>query len=103
MMNKLQDVLNYRKKEKLKRWCLAKQVSGFQGRPNKEPDTCYSFWIGATLKLLGAFELVDQQENIDFVLATEDNVRGGLAKYPESFPGRLFITHWLRMAQLIAA
>ena len=29
------------------------QVGGFQGRPNKDEDTCYSFWIGATLALLG--------------------------------------------------
>jgi hypothetical protein len=26
------------------------QVSGFQGRLGKDPDSCYSFWIGATLK-----------------------------------------------------
>jgi prenyltransferase beta subunit len=25
-------------------------VSGFQGRLGKDPDSCYSFWIGATLK-----------------------------------------------------
>ena len=34
-------------------WCVARQVGGFQGRPNKDEDTCYSFWIGATLALLG--------------------------------------------------
>jgi prenyltransferase beta subunit len=34
-------------------------VLGFQGRINKDPDTCYSFWIGATLKLLGGFDLVE--------------------------------------------
>ena len=28
-----------------------RQQSGFQGRPNKPVDTCYSFWVGATLKV----------------------------------------------------
>ena len=28
-----------------------------QGRPNKDEDTCYSFWIGASLELVGAGEL----------------------------------------------
>lgn len=35
----------------LKRWLIFRQQSGFQGRPNKDVDTCYSFWIGATLKV----------------------------------------------------
>ena len=46
---------------------------GFNGRPDKKDDTCYTFWVGATLKLLN-----DEQENsfanaeilhcLDFVL-----------------------------------
>ena len=31
------------------RWLLNRQCPGFQGRPNKDPDTCYSFWVGASL------------------------------------------------------
>jgi len=27
----------------------ASKMAGFQGRPNKDPDACYSFWIGASL------------------------------------------------------
>mmetsp|Transcript_15305 Transcript_15305/g.44450 ORF Transcript_15305/g.44450 Transcript_15305/m.44450 type:complete len:264 (-) Transcript_15305:1467-2258(-) len=46
----------------LLRWCVSRQVSkkdydggsgGVQGRPNKAEDTCYSYWIGGTLQLLG--------------------------------------------------
>lgn len=37
--------------ERLKRWCLIRQKNGFQGRPNKPVDTCYSFWVGASLKV----------------------------------------------------
>ena len=32
---------------------MQRQVGGFQGRVNKDPDTCYSFWVGASLKMLG--------------------------------------------------
>ena len=42
----------------LLRWCAGRQFGGFCGRPNKPADTCYSFWIGATLQMLGAYETV---------------------------------------------
>lgn len=87
LMKRLNQVLNERQIQKLVRWCLFKQYSGFSGRPNKDPDTCYSFWMGATLKLLNAYSFVHQEENIQFVLSTVDEVKGGLAKFPDSFPG----------------
>lgn len=37
--------------ERLKAWCLNRQTTGFNGRVNKPWDTCYSFWIGSTLKV----------------------------------------------------
>ena len=37
--------------EGLKRWCVNRQITGFQGRPNKPVDTCYSFWVGASLEV----------------------------------------------------
>ena len=86
-MDKLTQVLNSKKLERLKRWCLMKQVSGFQGRPNKDPDTCYSFWIGATLKLLNSYHLMNEEENVDFVLSTEDDEVGGLSKFPQNSSG----------------
>ena len=49
-MNKL-DVLDPKKKDRLIQWCLNRQTTGFNGRVNKPWDTCYSFWIGATLKV----------------------------------------------------
>ncbi|CAM9370422.1 unnamed protein product [Phaeothamnion confervicola] len=32
---------------------------GLQGRPNKAADSCYSFWVGASLSLLGASDVID--------------------------------------------
>jgi geranylgeranyl transferase type-1 subunit beta len=33
------------------RWCSQRQLGGFQGRPGKDEDACYSFWIGATISV----------------------------------------------------
>lgn len=38
-------------KERLIRWCVFQQTTGFAGRPNKGPDACYCFWIGAALEV----------------------------------------------------
>ncbi|KAI9583917.1 geranylgeranyl transferase type-1 subunit beta [Glossina fuscipes] len=70
--------------EDIKRWCIFRQVNGFQGRPNKPADTCYSFWIGAALQILNAFHLTDFDSNRSYVLETQDNVVGGFAKWPQS-------------------
>ncbi|KAI1301543.1 Geranylgeranyl transferase type-1 subunit beta [Halotydeus destructor] len=86
LMNTVNKVLDDKSVKRVIRWCLMKQVGGFQGRPNKDADTCYSFWIGATLKLLDAYQFVNIQDNIDFVLATEHHRVGGLAKHPDNFP-----------------
>jgi geranylgeranyl transferase type-1 subunit beta len=51
LMGRLHDVLSPREIEGIRRWCLFRQQTGFQGRPNKPVDTCYSFWVGATLEV----------------------------------------------------
>ncbi|CAH1796387.1 unnamed protein product [Owenia fusiformis] len=88
LMDKL-DVLSPREVENLKRWCILRQQSGFQGRPNKPVDTCYSFWVGATLKLLGCYSWVDCKLNRTFVLGTQGTVTGGFAKWPDNSPDAL--------------
>lgn len=88
MCNQL-NALNEVQKEGLTRWLLYRQEDGFNGRPNKPVDTCYTFWIGASLKMLGAYHLVDSEKLKSFVLATQDNIRGGLAKWVTHFPDPL--------------
>uniref|UniRef100_A0A182QX37 Geranylgeranyl transferase type-1 subunit beta n=1 Tax=Anopheles farauti TaxID=69004 RepID=A0A182QX37_9DIPT len=72
-------------KEKIIRWLVFRQQDGFQGRPNKPVDTCYSFWIAATLKILGAFELTSFKDNRDYVLSTQDATVGGFSKWPQAY------------------
>jgi geranylgeranyl transferase type-1 subunit beta len=89
-MKKLDQVLDEKQKSELRRWCIMKQSGGFQGRPNKDADTCYSFWVGATLKLLSSHHLVKKNEDMNFIKSTEDCGHGGLAKFPNNFPGESF-------------
>lgn len=50
-MGKLEEVFSEKELTRIKRWCIMRQQSGYHGRPNKPVDTCYSFWVGATLKV----------------------------------------------------
>lgn len=50
LMKKL-DQLGTERLDRLRRWCINRQTTGFSGRVNKPWDTCYSFWIGASLKV----------------------------------------------------
>lgn len=72
--------------ESLKRWCMMRQEAGFQGRPNKPTDTCYSFWIGGTLALLESFEFSNTSANRSFLLSTQDCITGGFSKWPSHSP-----------------
>lgn len=65
------------------RWLLFRQEEGFNGRPNKPIDTCYSFWIGAALKILDAFEFTNFERNREYLMSTQNALRGGFAKWPD--------------------
>jgi geranylgeranyl transferase type-1 subunit beta len=82
LMNKL-DILTSSQKEELKLWCLNRQTTGFNGRVNKPWDTCYSFWIGSTLKILNSLEYSNYNENINYIFETYNEITGGFAKWPD--------------------
>ncbi|KAK0394763.1 hypothetical protein QR680_000923 [Steinernema hermaphroditum] len=75
--------------ERLKKWCLAKQGEGFHGRAHKPDDSCYGFWIGATLKILGCFSYVDQDRLRTFLLRCQNTLLGGFEKSPDGIPDNL--------------
>jgi len=81
LMNKLDEGLKS-KKDTLY-WCLSRQVNGFQGRANKPPDTCYSFWIGAAICILDGYKYVDFEANKQFLYSTQ-TLYGGFSKYPDT-------------------
>ena len=57
--------------ERLKGWLLLKQGQGFHGRTNKPDDSCYAFWIGATLTVSG-----NGNYGRAFQLSTTNNLPG---------------------------
>ncbi|XP_049404470.1 geranylgeranyl transferase type-1 subunit beta [Solanum stenotomum] len=69
-------------------WCLQRQAAtdgGFQGRLNKATDTCYAFWVGGVLKILGAHKFIDH-EGLRKFLFTCQSQYGGFGKTPEQLP-----------------
>ncbi|KAM6965172.1 geranylgeranyl transferase type-1 subunit beta [Aplochiton taeniatus] len=89
LMGRLELTLSRRELDRIGRWCIMRQQSGFHGRPNKPVDTCYSFWVGATLELLGVFQYTDFERNRNYILSTQDRLVGGFAKWPDSHPDPL--------------
>lgn len=73
------------RREAAVRWCVERQLGGFQGRPNKDEDTCYSFWIGGALELLGAGGLTSLEAVACFARCCQYK-RGGLSKVPDAHP-----------------
>lgn len=84
LMSKLEDTLSQEDIDRLIRWCMNRLDQGFSGRPNKDQDTCYSFWIGACLVILDHFEYVEQKNLLDFILIAQEE-RGGISKVPDFY------------------
>ena len=66
---------------------MSNQGAGFRGRPNKAEDTCYSFWTGSSLRMLGQFLGQDvygwtlPHQNRHFNLRAQHRI-GGFSKEP---------------------
>jgi len=85
LMNRLHML---RDMEGLIRWCVLKQGLGFRGRPEKPQDTCYSFWVGATLKMLSCYGMTNYKQNREFNLLCQTS-RGGFGKVVGAHPDLL--------------
>jgi geranylgeranyl transferase type-1 subunit beta len=78
-------------RRRLKRYCVmrvgtsfcdgAAGAVGIQGRPNKPCDTCYTYWVGCSLAMLGVGWSDEAVEGtVNFALACQDTTSGGIAK-----------------------
>lgn len=81
LMSKLDVILDANELDRLVRWCINRLDVGFSGRPNKDQDTCYSFWIGACLVMLDHYKYLEQKNLLEFILLAQEE-RGGLSKTP---------------------
>lgn len=88
LMDKL-DILSEKEIETLKAWLVNRQTNGFNGRANKPSDSCYSFWIGSSLKLLNSLEYTNYTENRNYIFETNNETIGGFAKWPSCHPDPL--------------
>ena len=52
------------------------------GRPEKLPDVCYSWWVLASLKIIGRIHWIDKKKLEMFILACQDDETGGFADRP---------------------
>jgi geranylgeranyl transferase type-1 subunit beta len=71
-----------------------------QGRPNKAEDTCYSYWIGGTLRLLNCQELLDEDKLWRYVMTCQTPM-GDFGKVVGAFPDVLhsfYSMAWLSLS-----
>lgn len=52
---------------------------GLNGRPEKLPDVCYSWWILTSLTILGRLDWIDGARLREFILHAQDVDEGGIA------------------------
>lgn len=101
LMNKLKDV-DDELLQKLEDWCMKRQVHGYQGRTNKDADSCYSFWIGGSLSLLHSFGDTDIPSTKNFLLNDCQFSYGGFCKVPDAYPDVLHTFYsicWLSLSK----
>ena len=64
-------------------FCVMKQDAGqggFSGRCNKECDTCYAYWVGASLLILQRGEFIHKGNLTRYLDTTEHPLIGGFGK-----------------------
>lgn len=66
-------------------WLCERQVDsgGLNGRPEKQADVCYSWWILSSLSILGRVSWINVDKLAYFILQCQDDVDGGIADRPE--------------------
>ena len=72
---------------KLLAWLSDRQVlpsGGFNGRPEKLPDVCYSWWVLSSLAIFNKKHWVDLPLLEQFILSCQDDVAGGFSDRPDN-------------------
>lgn len=54
-------------------WLCERQLNsgGLNGRPEKLPDVCYSWWVLSSLTILGRLHWIEKEALVRFVLACQ--------------------------------
>ena len=69
-------------------WLAERQVKagGLNGRPEKLPDVCYSWWVLSSLAIMGKMHWIDHKALARFILGCQDEKKGGIADRPDDEP-----------------
>lgn len=70
-------------------WWLAERQcdsGGLNGRPEKQADVCYSWWILSVLSILGRIDWISRNKLAAFITLAQDPDDGGIADRPEDMP-----------------
>lgn len=68
-------------------WLSERQIlpsGGFNGRPEKLPDVCYSWWVLLSLAMLGKEHWISFEALEKFILECQDLEHGGFADRPDN-------------------
>ncbi|KAI9739684.1 MAG: hypothetical protein M1834_006402 [Cirrosporium novae-zelandiae] len=60
--------------------------AGFNGRYNKLADTCYTFWVTASLEMIGKLSLHDSSRSRRYLLEKTQHFVGGFGKAVDEYP-----------------
>jgi len=74
--------------DKLAWWLAERQVKvgGLNGRPEKLPDVCYSWWVLSSLAALKKKHWIDLDKLKAFILRCQDDINGGISDRPDDEP-----------------
>lgn len=70
--------------DQLGAWLSERQLpsGGLNGRPEKLPDLCYSWWCLSSLRMINRLHLIDHQRLMSFIMACQDEEQGGFSDRP---------------------
>eukprot|EP00163_Fabomonas_tropica_P005261 TRINITY_DN1475_c0_g1_i2.p1 TRINITY_DN1475_c0_g1~~TRINITY_DN1475_c0_g1_i2.p1 ORF type:complete len:166 (-),score=28.31 TRINITY_DN1475_c0_g1_i2:59-556(-) len=65
-------------------WLCERQcgLGGLNGRPEKKPDVCYSWWVVSSLAMIDRLHWIDGDALAHFILECQDDEDGGFADAP---------------------
>ncbi|KAL4190985.1 hypothetical protein AMTRI_Chr07g27340 [Amborella trichopoda] len=77
--------LNLIDKDFLGWWLCERQVKsgGLNGRPEKLPDVCYSWWVLSSLIMINRVQWIDRDKLKTFILECQDKENGGISDRPD--------------------
>ncbi|KAH6832193.1 RAB geranylgeranyl transferase beta subunit 1 [Perilla frutescens var. hirtella] len=77
--------LHHVDKDLLGWWLCERQVEsgGLNGRPEKLPDVCYSWWVLSSLIMIDRVHWIDGKKLVSFILNCQDKENGGISDRPD--------------------